>query len=93
MPTLLSMTGREWRGWRTERYTYAVYRKDGSEYLFDNQEDPHQMCNLASEMPELRDELKAAIYAKMAAIGDSFEKNSYYRKHWVVKRRIQTELP
>jgi len=36
----------EWRGVRTERYTYAKWL-DGKEELYDNVEDPYQMKNLA----------------------------------------------
>jgi hypothetical protein len=31
--------GHEWRALRDKRYTYALYRADGSELLFDNQSD------------------------------------------------------
>lgn len=33
-----------WAG-RDRRYTYAIYRRDKSERLFDNQGDPLQMQN------------------------------------------------
>ena len=35
--------GHEWRALRSKRYTYALYRADRSELLFDNQADPYQM--------------------------------------------------
>jgi arylsulfatase A-like enzyme len=34
-----------WRGVRTERYTYARWREGGA-LLFDNRDDPYQLCNL-----------------------------------------------
>ena len=91
-PTAIFGNGREWRAWRTNRYTYAVYRADGSEYLFDNRNDPFQMKNLSEDCPTKKEQLKAAMYKKMAEIGDNFEKSSYYRKHWIVNRCIREEL-
>ena len=35
-----------WRAIRDKRYTYAIYLRDKSELLFDNQADPWQMTNL-----------------------------------------------
>lgn len=37
------------RAVRDKRFTYAVYRIDRSEYLFDNLADPYQMSNLAHD--------------------------------------------
>ena len=83
-------SGKEWRGVRDKRFTYAVYRKDRAEYLFDNFEDPLQKHNLAHE-PRFKGEkerLKAAMYAKMKEIGDEFDDNLHYMGRWVKKRRI-----
>lgn len=47
---------REWRGIHTGRQTYVKWL-DGREELFDNQEDPYQMTNLAEgnkELPSLK---------------------------------------
>src|SRR5664279_455609 len=41
--------GTEWRAVRDGRYTYAVYRRDRSELLFDNVADPHQLKNLGGD--------------------------------------------
>lgn len=38
--------GHEWRGLRSRRFTYAVYRVDGQECFFDNLADPYQQRNL-----------------------------------------------
>ncbi len=42
----------EWRGIRTERYTYVKWL-DGKEELYDNVEDPYQMKNLAESPKDL----------------------------------------
>ena len=89
-PTAVFGSGREWRGVRDKRFTYAVYRKDRKEYLFDNVEDPFQMNNLAQE-PKFKGEkerLKAAMYAKMRSLGDDFRDNLRYMGTWVKHRRI-----
>ena len=93
-PTAIYGNGVEWRGIRTDRYTYATYRVDKSEYLFDNEKDPYQMNNLAKnpEFKSLLNELKSEMKAMMTEIGDDFEKNSYYKKNWVVDRKIKENL-
>ena len=90
-PTAAWADGHEWRGWRTKRYTYAVYRADGQELLFDNVADPLQMHNLAQEpdYQPLKAELRRAMLARMALIHDDFAPNSYYRDHWVEDRIIR----
>ena len=83
--------GYEWRAFRTKRYTYAVYRRDGSELLFDNIADPLQKVNLAA-VPAfkavLRD-LKDKMAREMARVNDRFHPTSYYREHWVADRIIR----
>lgn len=89
-PTAAWGDGNEWRGYRNRRYTYAVYKADGQEMLFDNRTDPLQMRNLAHE-PEyqpLREELKDQMWTMMDRIHDTFENNSYYKEHWVRDRII-----
>lgn len=83
-------SGKEWRAVRDKRFTYAVYRSDRAEFLFDNVSDPLQENNLARE-PKFKNEkerLKAAMYAKMRQIGDDFDNNLHYVGRWVKKRRI-----
>lgn len=92
-PTAVYGSGQEWRAWRTARYTYATYRSDGAEYLFDHENDPYQQRNLAAAQPQLKEQLKSAMLAKMAEIGDDFEDNRFYKKHWVKRRFIQAKLP
>ena len=93
-PTAIYGDGFEWRGIRSERYTYAVYRIDKKEFLFDNFEDPYQMNNLAKnkEYADILSSLKNEMYEKMNEIGDKFRKNSYYKKHWVEDRKIKENL-
>lgn len=93
-PTAMYGDGKEWRAIRTKRCTYAVYKADGQELLFDNLNDPYQLNNLADneQFAGIKDELKRTMYAKMAQIGDNFEKNSYYKKNWVKDRIILEDL-
>ncbi|MHC5054408.1 MAG: sulfatase family protein [Planctomycetota bacterium] len=82
--------GHEWRAARTKRHTYARYRVDGKELLFDNREDPFQMKNLADDAASagLLADLRAKLADKMASLNDGFEASSYYRKNWISKNRI-----
>ena len=82
--------GHEWRGYRTKRYTYAIYRVGGEEYLYDHVADPLQMNNLAADpaYAPLKAQLRDQMLAKMALINDTFEANSYYRDNWVEDRII-----
>lgn len=89
-PTAIYGDGNEWRGWRTKRYTYAVYRKDGRELLFDHVDDPYQMKDLSND-PAYRkvlESLREAMWCRMAQINDNFESNSYYEKNWIRDRII-----
>ena len=89
-PTAIFGIGKEWRAVRDKRFTYAVYRTDRSEYLFDNLADPYQMKNLARDpaFKEQKLRLKTAMYEKMKKIGDDFDSNLHYAFRWVKKRRI-----
>jgi arylsulfatase A-like enzyme len=82
--------GHEWRALRDKRYTYALYRADGQELLFDRARDPYQVRNLAQE-PECRDVLehfRALLVGRMAALNDTFETCTWYRDHWTEDRVI-----
>jgi hypothetical protein len=64
----------EWRGVRTERYTYAKTH-NGTLFLYDNLVDPYQLNNLGGK-PEAAGIEKdlAELTREMAEdIGDSFE--------------------
>ena len=82
--------GHEWRALRDKQYTYARYRVDGAELLFDNLADPFQKKNLSDDparkatMRRFRDMLAA----RMKSIGDTFEQCTWYRDRWTKDRII-----
>ncbi len=88
--TAIFADGHEWRALRSKRYTYAVYRVDGQELLFDNQEDPYQMRNLVDDPAHtaVLAEFRELLRARMAAINDTFEACTWYRDHWTRDRII-----
>jgi len=82
--------GFEWRALRDKRHTYAVYRGDGSELLFDNVADPYQLRNLTPDKQyatTLRD-FRNALSRKMKSIHDTFEFCTWYRDNWTKNRLI-----
>ena len=93
-PAAVWGNGREWRGIRTDRYTYATYISGREEFLFDNQEDPLQMQNLAGEKAQkpLLEDLRRRMQAEMIRRGDDFEPNSYYKTHWADGRILRPTL-
>jgi len=61
------------RGVRTDRYTFVVEKEDDNSFnyiLFDNQNDPYQLKNIADESPELSDRLKAELNRWLKATND-----------------------
>lgn len=82
--------GHEWRALRDKRYTYAVYRRDRKELLFDNGKDPYQMHDLSGDPKhkETLERFRKALADRMAAIGDTFEASTWYRDHWTKDRII-----
>lgn len=82
--------GHEWRALRDKRYTYAVYRVDRSELLFDNANDPYQMRNLAGDPAhrETMERFRALLKRRMAELEDTFEACTWYRDHWTKDRVI-----
>ena len=89
-PTAQWGDGNEWRGYRNKQYTYAIYRKDGHELMFDHLNDPLQMKDLADDpsYATIKELLKSQMHEKMALINDNFEANSFYRDNWVKDRII-----
>ncbi len=89
-PTAIFGDGNEWRAYKTKNYTYAVYKSDGMEFLFDNISDKFQTKNLAFDpkFSSLKEDLKAKMYSKMNSIGDNFENNTYYEQNWIKNRHI-----
>ena len=90
-PTAVFGDGNEWRAYRTREFTYAVFKADGMELLFDNQKDPYQMHNLVGDPAygQVMADLKSRMYAEMERINDHFENNTYYEKNWVENRLIK----
>lgn len=82
--------GHEWRALRDKQYTYAVYRVDKSQLLFDNKNDPHQMKNLADDPKhkETMHRFRAMLAKKMKSLNDTFEKCTWYRDNWTKDRII-----
>ncbi len=77
--------GHEWRAVRDKRFTYAIYRADGKELLFDRQADPLQLHDLRGD-PSYRDvfrKMREQAKQKMKELEDDFEVSSYYRDNWV----------
>jgi arylsulfatase A-like enzyme len=82
--------GHEWRALRDKQYTYAVYRVDRKELLFDHQADPYQMRNLADDPQyvEVMSRFRAMLADRLAEINDTFESCTWYRDHWTEDRLI-----
>lgn len=78
------MDGHEWRAVRDRGHTYATYRVDGSEYLFDNHADPFQVRNLIGEpaAAPVAARLRAGLHRALDDIGDTFEPCTWYETHW-----------
>jgi hypothetical protein len=87
--TYLWRDGFEWRGLRNKRYTYAIYRKDGAELLFDNKNDPFQVRNLidSEDHKDLLKAMRKKLRQKMSDLNDTFERCSWYRDHWTDGKR------
>jgi arylsulfatase A-like enzyme len=75
--------GREYRGLRTARYTYARSR-EGPWLLYDNQRDPYQQQNLVGrpEHAALQADLDARLTKMLAQTHDEFRPGADYVKQW-----------
>lgn len=75
--------GREYRGVRTERYTY-VRDLNGPWLLYDNKTDPYQLQNLIvdTELSDLRHSLDKELTARLEVLGDRFERGDDYIRRW-----------
>ena len=75
--------GREYRGIRTERYTYAR-DLNGPWLLYDNEADPYQLSNLVN-LPgyvDLQKELDAKLTGLLKRTNDEFRDADFYMKKW-----------
>ncbi|MGB6152494.1 MAG: sulfatase [Pricia sp.] len=75
--------GREYRGLRTQRYTYAR-DLNGPWLLFDNENDPYQMTNLIGQ-PEYLDTqlvLDQTLSGRLKENGDAFLSGMAYVEQW-----------
>ena len=81
--------GKEYRGIRTERYTYVRDLK-GPWLLYDNEKDPYQMTNLVgvAGAAELQTKLDALLDEKLKAAGDEFKPADFYLEKWGYKDRV-----
>ena len=63
----------EWRGVRTERYTYARFLKGEGWVLYDNEKDPYQMRNLINESSaaSVRKDLEAEMTRWRKRVGEA----------------------
>ncbi len=75
--------GQEYRGIRTQRYTYVRNLKEPW-LLYDNQSDPYQTNNLVNipEFAPLQAQLEATLKRKLKEQGDDFLPAADYIKNW-----------
>ena len=81
--------GDEWRAVRGDQFTYAKMLADGSEYLFDNLNDPYQTNNLVND-PEYQGtyrRLRDYMQKRMDDLNDKFKPTTWYQR-WVEDRVI-----
>jgi arylsulfatase A-like enzyme len=57
---------RPYRGVRTDRYTYVVYRETGDEELYDRVKDPNELRSVAADPAYAK--IKARLVAKLAKL-------------------------
>jgi arylsulfatase A-like enzyme len=82
--------GSEWRALRTHEFTYATYHSDGSELLFNNAADPHQLKNLVDDRAHVStlNHLREQLRRWMKQHNDEFQACTWYRDRWSVDRNI-----
>ncbi len=75
--------GREYRGVRTKRYTYAR-TLDGPWLLYDNEADPYQLTNRANnpDYTEIQAYLESELQRKLAEMNDEFGAGMAYIQQW-----------
>jgi arylsulfatase A-like enzyme len=89
-PTADWEDGNEWRALRDKQYTYAIYRVDRSELLFDNLADPYQTANLIDDPAhaDVVEQFRALLKAQMDRLNDEFAPTSFYNGAWVDEDRL-----
>ena len=81
--------GSEWRAMRDHEFTYAIYRCDHKELLFNHRKDPFELRNLADDrafattLTHFRE--RSEQWRKQR--GDSFEACTWYQR-WTQDRNI-----
>lgn len=75
--------GREYRGLRTERYTY-VRDLQGPWLLYDNKDDPYQQQNRCGDpaFAAVQEEFDAALHRVLKERGDEFLPGDTYVQRW-----------
>ncbi|MCM8758999.1 MAG: sulfatase [Candidatus Omnitrophica bacterium] len=75
--------GKEYRGIRTERYTYVRDLK-GPWLLYDNEQDPYQLNNLCNnpDYSKIQSELDKLLNKKLVETKDEFLPGEYYIEKW-----------
>ncbi len=75
--------GKEYRGIRTSRYTYAR-DLNGPWLLYDNKKDPYQLDNLCDkpQYSELQKKMEAVLAKKLKQTNDQFLPGPEYIKKW-----------
>jgi len=83
--------GHEWRAVRTKTHTYARFRVDGLEVLYDNVADPFQTADLAPDPAhgQLLSRLRDLMQQRMSELSDSVEACTWYRDNWTENRIIR----
>ena len=76
--------GHEWRAVRDRKFTYAIFRLDGKEELYDNQSDPYQMNNLVQN-----DNYQEVLQQKKkAACGENARNQRYFSSEQLLPRTL-----
>ena len=89
-----AMGGREYRGVRTDRYTFVRDLK-GPWLLYDNESDPLQMNNLVNkpESANLQAKMDALLAKKLKERGDEFKPGDDYLAKWKYKVAADGTMP
>jgi arylsulfatase A-like enzyme len=86
--------GPEWRGVRTDRYTYAE-TLDGPWLLYDNLRDPYQLENRVgqADVASLQEALAEELRGWLARTDDPFVAAEEHRRRWGYVVNERNEIP